>query len=153
MDIRDLVLFGLRATHTRVLRCIDDISEEEARRSPGNNLAPIVWQVGHLALADGGFVQRAGATSPVPASFLELFKTGTGGPADYPSLNEVRAAFDQAQRQLEVAARESDLSRAVESRNYGSIGEMLTFGCYHRGYHIGKMTTLRALLGKPRLFG
>ena len=30
---------------------------------------------------------------------------------------------------------------------------MFAFSNNHRWYHIGKITTLRALLGKPRLFG
>ncbi len=62
---RDFMLFGLPATSTRALRCVDDVGDEEARQSL-HRLSPIIWQL---------------------------------------------------------------------------------------GYHIGKMTTLRALLGKPRLFG
>jgi hypothetical protein len=41
----------------------------------------------------------------------------------------------------------------VDGRNYRTAGEMLVFAIYHRGYHVGKATTLRALLKKPRLFG
>lgn len=153
MDIKELVLYGLRATHTRALRCVDDVTDEEARRRPGDSLASIVWQLGHLALTDKGYLERLGASSSVPESFEGLFKTGTGGPANYPSLVEVRAAFDDGQHRLEAAAQEADFGTPVDARSYGTVGEMLIFGCYHRGYHIGKMTTLRALFGKPRLFG
>ncbi|HEY3246666.1 MAG TPA: DinB family protein [bacterium] len=153
MDTRDLVLYGLRATGTRALRSIDDVTDDEARRRPGDNLASIIWQLGHLALADKGNLERMGVTSSLLASFTDLFKTGTGGPAAYPPLGEVRTAFEQGQFQLESAAQEADLSQVVEARNFGTVGEMLIFACYHRGYHIGKMATLRALFGKPRLFG
>ncbi len=152
MDIRDVIRYGLTASFTRALRCVDDVSDAEARQTP-HNLSPIVWQLGHLALSDGGFFRLAGGTSPAPESFKGFFKTGSGGPAEYPLLAEVRAVFEAAQRELERLGQSANLAQSVESRNYATIGEMLIFAAYHRGYHIGKMTTLRALLGKPRLFG
>ena len=152
MDTQSVALYGLTATATRVLRCVEDVSDDEARRTP-TNLSPIVWQLGHLAQSDGGFLQRGGVVSPAPASFAELFKTGSGGSAIYPPLAEVRAVFEATQRELEKLARSADLTQRVDARNYGTLGEMLVFAAYHRGYHVGKMTTLRALLGKPRLFG
>lgn len=152
MDPRSIVAYGLTASFTRVQRCVEDISETEAGGTP-NNLTPIIWQLGHLALTDGGFLRLAGGTSPAPDSFKVLFKTGSGGPADYPPLAEVRPVFEAAQRKLQELAQSADLIQPVESRNFATIGEMLVFAAYHRGYHIGKMTTLRALLGKPRLFG
>src|SRR5437867_3693457 len=152
VDSRDVIRFGLAASFTRVLRCVEDVSEAEAGQMP-NNLSPIIWQVGHLALSDGGFLRLADVASPAPDSFKMLVKTGSGGPADYPPLADVRPVFEAAQSELERLAQSADLSQRVESRNYATIGEMLVFAAYHRGYHIGKMTTLRALLGKPRLFG
>ncbi|MFN3286306.1 MAG: hypothetical protein ACK45F_08505 [bacterium] len=41
----------------------------------------------------------------------------------------------------------------MDAPHYRNVGEMLALSAYHRGYHIGKMTTVRALLGKRRLFG
>ncbi len=152
MEMRRVALYGLTATATRVLRCIEDVSNDEARRTP-NDLSPLIWQLGHLAQSDGGFLQRGGMVSPAPASFSALFKTGSGGPAAYPSLVDVKATFEAAQRELEKLAGTADLTQRVDARNYATLGEMLVFAAYHRGYHVGKMTTLRALLGKPRLFG
>ena len=152
MDSRDVIRFGLTASFTRVLRCVEDVSEAEAGQLP-NNLSPMIWQLGHLALSDGGFFRLAGGTSPAPDSFKGFFRTGSGGAADYPPLSDVRPVYEAAQRELERLAQSADLAQQVESRNFATIGEMLVFAAYHRGYHIGKMTTLRALLGKPRLFG
>lgn len=153
MDIREFISYGLKATHTRVLRCVEDVSDDEARRSLAGNLAPVVWQVGHLTLADAGFLKRAGGAAALPPSFQALFATGTGGPADYPPLPETAAAFDAVNRSLASLVQSADLTQPVEARNYSSLGEMFIFCCYHRGYHVGKLATLRALLGKPRLFG
>jgi uncharacterized damage-inducible protein DinB len=152
VDIREAIQYGLTATFARLLRCIEDLSDAEARQTP-NNLSPITWQLGHVAFSDGGFLRLAGGTSPAPEAFKGYFRTGSGGPADYPSLTDVTAVAGTAQSELMQLARAADLSQHIESRNYTSIGEMLIFAAYHRGYHVGKMTTLRALLGKPRLFG
>ncbi|TMJ03789.1 MAG: DinB family protein [Bacillati bacterium ANGP1] len=152
MDPRSIVVYGLTASFTRVQRCVEDVSDSEAVQTP-HNLTPIIWQLGHLALSDGGFLRLAGGTSPAPELFKGFFKTGSGGPAGYPPLGEVKPVFEAAQRELERLAQFANLEQPVESRNCATIGEMLIFAAYHRGYHIGKMTTLRALLGKPRLFG
>lgn len=152
MDIRDAIQYGLTATYARMLRSVEDVSDIEARQVP-HNLSPLVWQLGHLALTDGGFLRLSGGISPAPESFKGFFRTGSGGPADYPSLADVKAVADAAPRDLLQIARLGELSQRVESRTFASIGEMLMFAVYHRGYHVGKMTTLRALLGKPRLFG
>lgn len=152
MNGRDLIRFGLDASFSRAMRCVDDLSDEEARRSP-HGLSPIVWQLGHLALSDNGYLSRIGAQPSVPGSYVDLFKSGSGGQADYPRLHDVRMGFTAGQHALEELLLELDIAREVDARNYKTVGEMLIFAAYHRGYHIGKMTTLRALLAKPRLFG
>jgi uncharacterized damage-inducible protein DinB len=152
MEIRDVIQFGLTATYTRVLRSVEDVSDVEARQVP-NNLSPLIWQLGHLALSDGGFLRLSGGTSPAPEAFKGFFRTGSGGAADYPSLADVKAVAEAVQRDLMQLAQLGEFSQRVESRNFTNVGEMLIFAGYHRGYHVGKMNTLRALLGKPRLFG
>ena len=152
MDIRDAIQYGLTATHARVLRSVEDVSDVEARQIP-QNLSPLVWQLGHVALSDGGFLRLTGGISAAPDSFKGFFRTGSGGAADYPSLADVKTVAEAVQRDLMQLAQLGELSQRVESRNFTTVGEMLIFAGYHRGYHVGKMTTLRALLGKPRLFG
>lgn len=153
MDQRETLQYGLSATHTRIHRCLEEISEEDAGRSPIAGLASIVWQIGHLAWADFGFARRVDGRVEMPAGYDGLFKPGTGGEGPYPTLKDVTVALDRAHQSLEGIARTADLATPIEARNYGSVGQMLVFACYHRGYHVGKMTTLRALLNKSRLFG
>jgi DinB superfamily len=150
--VRELLLFGLDSTHSRVLKCLDDVTEDEARRLP-SDLSPIVWQAGHVATTDFAFARRAGGQTPIPANYEALFQMGTGGHAAYPSMAEVRGSLDRAQQILMELAKTANLDAPVEGRSYSTVGQMLVFAAYHRGYHVGKMTTLRALLKKPRLFG
>ncbi len=152
VEPKDLLRYALDATRARVIRCLEDLSEEEARRVV-QGLSPVVWQVGHLAQADGVLLRRAGAPAPVPEAYAALFGPGTGGQADYPPLSQVRGVFEATHEALLQLLAAAALDQPVDASHYRCVGEMLAFSAYHRGYHIGKITTLRALLGKPRLFG
>jgi len=150
--MRALIAYGLETSHARVLRCVEDLTEEEARDAP-HGLTPIIWQLGHLVVSDAGYLRRAGGAIALPPRYGDLFAMGTGGRAEYPPLAEVRGRFEPIHRALLDVARTADYGAPVEGRSYRTVGELLAFVAYHRGYHIGKMTTLRALLRKPRLFG
>ncbi len=146
--------YGLTATHERIGKVLDDLTDDDARRQPAPGLAPIIWQAGHIALYDVLFARRVDEQSVAPAGFEEVFTAGTGGePASYPSLSSVRAAVDAAQRALVAIAAAHSASTPIDSPRYQTVGELLTFAVYHRGYHVGKITTLRAMLKKARMFG
>jgi uncharacterized damage-inducible protein DinB len=152
--VDETLLYGLNATHERIGKVLDDVSDEEARQQPAPGLAPIIWQAGHIALYDASFAKRVDKQTEAPGGFDQLFTMGTGGePASYPPLSAVRAAVDASQRALLAIATAHSASTPVESPRYKTVGELLTFAVYHRGYHVGKITTLRALLKKARMFG
>lgn len=160
MDKRTLIQYQLATSHQIRKHSVGDIAPAEANTLPEAILAPIVWQVGHLAFSNTNFIQRAGATPAVelPERYATLFKTGTGGAADYPPLSEVVKSFDDTHEALVRAVAEAALETPVEvpagrPRVFTNLGEMFSFADAHRWYHIGKITSLRALLGKPRLFG
>src|SRR5574341_915641 len=112
--MRQILVYGLETTHTRALRCIEGISDDDARRLPGG-LTPIVWQVGHIALTDFGFARRADSRASAP----------DGYEAAYPPLADVRDAMNHAQEALLEVARSADLDAKVDARSYGTVGEML----------------------------
>ena len=154
MDEKARLAQQLGISRERLRLCVADVTDEEAGRVQAGLLAPIVWQLGHVALVDAGFAQKAGGTCAIPPRFIDLFRAGSGGTGDYPPLADVWAAFDAAHEALVGVARTVDGAVPLDGAGrYHNIGEMLIFCTYHRGYHVGKITTLRALLGKPRLFG
>jgi len=157
MEDRALIQQQLAVSHQIVKHCLGDVNEGEAGRLPAPTLSPVIWQVGHLAVTNSNFIQRAGVTSgtTLPERYPELFKTGTGGAADYPSLSEAVKAFDETHEALMRAVAETKLDASSEGPRglWKNYGEMFSFANAHRWYHIGKITSLRALLGKPRLFG
>lgn len=157
MDNRALLQQQLAVSHQILKHCLSEISDDDARRMPNATLSPIIWQVGHLAVTNVTFAQRAGAspTTALPAGYPDLFKTGTGGQAAYPPLNAVVRAFNDTHEALMRAVAEAELEAPSESPRgvWKNVAEMLGFSNTHRWYHIGKINSLRALLGKPRLFG
>jgi len=152
-DPRILLSGMLDGTFARAQRVLTDVSEEDARVRP-QGLSPVVWQAGHITLTDARSVVRSGVPLEIPASYPGLFDTGTGGDAGYPPLATIVAFLTDVNSEMRRLALEADLNKQVEgSRSYASVGEALAFLLYHRGYHVGKIATLRALLGKPRVFG
>lgn len=151
MITREMAAQQLDTSYQRLKSALEGITEEEARRVLAGRLAPIVWQVGHLAVVDANYVNRGGGSYTVQPHYPDLFKPGTGGEADYPPLAEVWAAFTGAHQGLLKVAEQGDYSTPVEHpvRAYTNAGGMLVYACFHRGYHVGKTATLRALLGKP----
>ena len=148
MDEKTYVTYMLGISHDRLREAVNGVSEADAARVLAGKLTPIVWQVGHLALVDGNYVRRTGGESPMPARFAELFKQGSGGEQDYPPLSEAWNVFDATHRALVDRAAGVDYQKPVDAPSYKTIGEMLMYASYHRGYHIGKIMTLRSLLGK-----
>lgn len=157
MDNRALLQQQLAASHQIVKYCLSEISDDDARRMPNSTLSPIIWQVEHLAVTNASFCRGAGGapTTALPASYPDLFKTGTGGQAAYPALAAVVGVFDDTHEALMRAVAEAELDAPSEGPRgmWKNVAEMLGFSNTHRWYHIGKINSLRALLGKPRLFG
>ncbi len=142
----------LRRSADSLLAALDDMSDDELRARP-HGLTPALWQVGHLVL-DARIARGAGAAIEVPEEWSALFEWGTSGEGVLPSRDEVIRLFREVNdRMLELCA--GDLARTVEYApgRSDTLGNLLAFHLYHRGHHHGKLMTLRALLGKPRLLG
>lgn len=157
MDDRALIHRQLAASRGIIQHCVRDISDDEARRISNPTLAPIIWQLGHLAVTNVGFMQRAGIepAPSLPSAYPGLFDGGTAGQADYPPLDAVMRVFDDTHEALLGAVAEADLAAVNEGPMglWNNVGELFIFSVMHRWYHIGKINSQRALLGKPRLLG
>ncbi|HLN11657.1 MAG TPA: DinB family protein [bacterium] len=155
MDARSLLQEQLAGSQQMIKYSLGDISDQDARRMPNPMLSPIIWQVGHLANVNAAFLARAGVTAKIPDNYSALFKGGSGGQAAYPPLEEVVRVLDDTHGALMAAVAEADLEAANEGPRglWKNLGGMFAFVNAHRWYHVGKITSLRALLEKPRLFG
>ncbi|MEW6046325.1 MAG: DinB family protein [Bacillota bacterium] len=83
-----------------------------------------------------------------------IFACGSSGDGSLPSPARVLDFFREAnQALLRLAAGDLDRPATSPSRTYQTVGGGLLRMLYHAGYHLGKIMTLRALLGRPRLLG
>lgn len=154
MDARPYIVNNLDLTAERALKATADLSDDEARQRP-HRLASIVWQLGHITFYDGRAAARAGGDVVVPAEYEALFKIGTGDAANLPPLMEVRQVFEAQHRKLVEATNRANLEEPtkIPHPTAKTIGESSAYTIGHRGYHTGKIATLRALIGKNRVFG
>jgi len=132
---------------------LEDMDEEELAARP-QGLAPVVWQVGHVAVFDAQLARQAGRPVDIPLGWEALFAKGSSGEGPLPPMERVMGLLRTANDQLvELCA--TDLARPVvtSSGQAAPLARALVFHLFHRGYHAGKIMTLRALLGKPRLLG
>jgi DinB superfamily len=151
-----LIQQQLGLSHGILKHTLSDMSEDDAQRIPQLGLSPVVWQVGHLAYVNYTLaLGPEAARTRVPERHPALFATGTGGKAGYPAFGTILATLEDSHAALRAAVAEADLTTPNEGPfgAWHNFAEMYAFANNHYWYHIGKITTLRALLGKPRLFG
>lgn len=136
----------------RILAALADLSPPEFVSRP-QGLASILWQVGHLGLSDKNLLKRVPAPVEIPEGYNVLFGRGSGN-GSLPPTEVVLALFRDAHAGL-LGLAVQDLERPLASPTdaYRTVGAGLMSMVHHRGYHYGKIMTLRALLGKARLLG
>lgn len=152
MDFREVYRKQLTFSADSFLNTTADLTEEEAARRP-HGLAPVVWQLGHIIFYEADLVSRVRGTDLiVPASYKDLFQSGTSGEGPLPTLAEVRETFRRVNEEM-VNLLELPCELEVQTGpNKSTLAQSIMFAIYHRGWHNGKIMTLRALLGKPVMF-
>lgn len=153
MNVQELIQTQHRLVADRILASLADLSADELLARP-NGLVPVIWHVGHVAFYDALLAKRAGETPAIPEGYEELFKYGSTGSDSLPPADDVIRFFHEAHSGLLNLA-QGDLDRPVQAplQSYQTVGEGLMRMLYHRGYHHGKIMTLRSLLNKSRLLG
>lgn len=152
MEMRELFRQQLQSSGKITLTVTKDVTEEEAVERP-HGLAPIVWQVGHVTYYDAVLISQVlGGEPDVPAEYAELFKQGSSGEGDFPAFADVRAVAERVQAKMLELADVDPLQELDGGSLYSNVGGALMFTLQHRGWHTGKIMTLRALIGKPVMF-
>ena len=144
----------LRFSRGELQRCLDGISDEDARRRimPMNCIS---WSIGHLANQEQFFwVWIAQGKVVVPGLYERV---GTGQPASTPPLDEMwevwRAITTAADDYLERLTPEL-MTTYFEYEGkpvQESIGTLLLRNIHHYWFHIGEAYAVRQLLGHADL--
>lgn len=117
-----MIVRQLEATRRRVLSCVEDVSNDEAIRSPSPGLSPLIWQIGHLANANASFAVSVGAERGIPADYNVMFRWDPPADVRFPQLAEVKRNFERAHLMLESLAQQRDLGQQVGSRSDKYVG-------------------------------
>lgn len=144
----------LRFTRTELVRCLDGISEEDARRRLGP-MNCISWMVGHLANQEQNYWLRM-AQGKVAVPELNAL-VGSGQPSTTPPLDEMWSAWREITQAADVfldPLTSADLTLYLErdgERARESTGTMLLRNIHHYWYHIGEACAVRQQLGHENL--
>lgn len=140
-----------------LLEQIADVSVEQLNKIPEGFNNNMIWNMGHLIVAQQGLCYMRANQSPVISKeFLAAFTTNTKPDREFTAeeIAEVKALFTSTIEQFA-----SDYSKAIFtdytpspniSRVYGidlnTVDDAIEFITYHEGYHIGVVMTMRKLV-------
>ncbi len=163
-SLRAQALSLLGFSHKMITDMMDGVpaAQATAQAAPANN--HVLWTFGHLAMTNdwlAGLID--GKPSQMPTSYEPLFNMGstpTTDPSAYPSLRDVRAAYDRAYDRLVNAAKKRNDAELLEPTAGNSHGfannkvDCVLKAAWHEGWHIGQIADLRRGLGiKPMMGG
>lgn len=144
----------LRFARTELLRCLDGVSDADARRrfEPMNCIS---WIVGHLASQEHFLWVMAAQQTNVAPDLYQL--VGFGRPATTPPLDEmwrqwraITAAADPFLDTISAAMLETTLT--WDGKPLAEpVGKLLLRNIYHYWFHIGEAHAIRQMLGHPNL--
>jgi uncharacterized damage-inducible protein DinB len=123
----------------------------------------VLWSLGHLAMTYNWLTGLAGGDAgKLPESYGGLFggkSKPTGNAKDYPSLSELRMAFDDQYNRFVTTMEklpEADLSTSVADKTGGFASDKLDLihkATWHEGWHAGQISSIRRALGLPPVMG
>ena len=144
----------LRFTRSELVRCLDGISDDDARRRIGP-MNCISWMVGHLANQEQSYWLRLAQGKIIQPELNAL--VGTGQPATTPPLDEMWSVW----REITLAADDylETLTAATLSATFQrdgqpvreNTGTMLLRNIHHYWFHIGEACAIRQQLGHQNL--
>lgn len=145
-----LLVTQLRFTRSEFVRCLDGITDDEARRrfEPMNCIS---WIIGHLAAQENYLWVYQAQGRVMNRELLE--QVGYGRPASTPSLDEmwgawreITAAADPYLDALTPELLQTHFEREGQPARE-NIGTMLLRNIYHYWFHTGEAHAIRQQLG------
>jgi hypothetical protein len=129
--------------------------------SPNDNHA--AWVMGHLAHTDAWIAGVVGAQGvKTPETYAKLFGMGSKPLAragEYPSPANIRRVLDETRAGLirwVESASDEQLAMPLTDKTEGfasDVHDALMKLCWHEGWHMGQVATLRRTLGLPPVMG
>jgi uncharacterized damage-inducible protein DinB len=148
-----------RANTDIVNKAIADVRPEDWFRKPGDASNHMMWLLGHVIVHRGEVLKNLG--SQWNSSWAPLFARGAQRVDDteYPSIDEMRAAWGEISEQLKTtlrAAPEDVLSKPAPEGPPSfdkKVSGTVAFFAFHDTYHTGQLSFLRKWLGYGQTIG
>jgi len=151
---------GMYKVNTDIINmAIADVKTEDWFRTPGDDSNHLMWLLGHVVVHRGKVLTMLGADWN--ASWAPLFARGAqrGDAAQYPSVEEMREAWNQVSEQLKATLNGSSAEMLGSAPPEGfpsfdkQVGGSVAFFAFHDCYHTGQMSFLRKWLGYGQTVG
>ena len=142
-----------------ISKAIDGVRSEDWFRTPGDDSNHLMWLLGHVVVHRGQVLKTLGIDWN--SSWASLFARGSDrvDEAEYPTVDEMRAAWDEISQQLKAALRESSPEVLTKPAPQGppsfdqTLSGTVAFYAFHDTYHTGQVSFLRKWLGYGQTIG
>ncbi len=151
---------GMFKVNTDIInKAIADISPEHWFQKPGDNSNHLMFILGHLVVHRGKTLKTLGVNWDNP--WAQLFARGAERVADaeYPSIDEMRAAWNQVSAELAGTLKQPNPDVLAQDAPKGpptfdgKISGTIAFFAFHDTYHVGQVSYLRKWLGYGQTVG
>lgn len=151
---------GMFRTNTDIInKAIADVRTEDWFRTPGDDSNHLMWLLGHVVVHRGQVLKVLGVDWK--SSWASLFARGSQrvDDAEYPAVDEMRAAWDEISEQLKAALQEPAPEVLSKTAPEGApsfdkqLSGTVAFYAFHDTYHTGQVSFLRKWLGYGQTIG
>ena len=142
-----------------VNKAIADVEPDHWFKKPGDDSNHLTWVLGHLIVHRGKTLKTLGVDWD--NAWAELFARGSERLADaqYPSVEELRSAWQEVSTQLSAALKSAPESVMAKDAPKGppsfdgKTSGTVAFYAFHDTYHVGQVSFLRKWLGYGQTIG
>lgn len=151
---------GMFRTNTDIInKAIADVQTEDWFRTPGDDSNHMMWLLGHVVVHRGQVLKVLGVDWN--SSWASLFARGSQrvDEIEYPTVDEMRAAWDEISQQLNSTLREPAPDVLTKAAPQGApsfdktMSGAVAFYAFHDTYHTGQLSFLRKWLGYGQTIG
>lgn len=148
-----------RANTDIINKAITDVRDEDWFRNPGDDSNHLLWLLGHVVVHRGQVLKILGVDWN--SSWAPLFARGAEriDDAEYPSIDDIRAAWTDVSEKLRAALREPAGEVLEKPAPEGppsfdkKVSGTVAFYAFHDTYHAGQLSYVRKWLGYGQTIG
>ena len=151
---------GMFKANTDIIdKALAGVSSEHWFKKPSDDSNHLMFVLGHLVVHRAHTLKTLGVDWDNP--WIQLFSRGAEHVADaeYPSVDEMRAAWDQVSAELSATLKQPNAELLAQDAPKGppsfdgKISGTVAFFAFHDTYHVGQVSYLRKWLGYGRTIG